>query len=190
MGGNSRRGFAPSPRLLATLVAACFSAPYAYANPVGANIVSGQATINAQGSLLTVSNTPGAIIHWQGFSIAPSETTRFLQQSAASSVLNRVVTADPSVILGNLWSNGKVFLINPAGILVGQGARIDVGGFVASTLNLSNQDFLAGRLNFQPTLNAGNVVNAGLITTPSGGSVYLVAPNVTNSGVISTPRFS
>ena len=177
------------PKLIASMVAACFAAPHvAQANPVGASVAVGQASFASQGSTLNITNSPGAVINWQGFSINAGETTRFIQQSTASSVLNRVLGADPSVILGNLQSNGKVFLINPAGIMVGQGARIDVAGFVASTLNLSNQDFANGRLNFQSNPLAGSLTNAGLITTPEGGSVFLVAPNVANSGVISAQQ--
>ena len=92
------------------------------------------------------------------------------------------------MLLGTLSSNGQVWLINPAGIMVGQGATIDVAGFVASTLNVANQDFLAGRLNFGATPNAGSIQNYGQITTPSGGSVYLVAPAVTNNGIINAPN--
>ncbi|MCF8079988.1 MAG: filamentous hemagglutinin N-terminal domain-containing protein, partial [Desulfobacterales bacterium] len=165
-----------------------FAAGQAQANGTDPTVVAGQASFSTQGSTLSITNSPGAIIHWQGFSIDASEITRFIQQSAASSVLNRVIGSDPSVILGTLTSNGRVFLINPSGILVGQGARIDVAGLVASTLNLSNQDFLAGRLNFEPNPLAGKVENHGRITTPSGGSVYLAGSEVDNSGIINSPQ--
>ncbi len=171
---------------LALALAAIFSVG-AQANPSGATVVSGSASISQSGNALTVSNSPNSIINWQSFGIQAGETTRFLQQSSSSAVLNRVVGADPSQLLGTLQSNGRVFLVNPAGILVGQGARIDVAGLVASTLNLSNQEFLTGKLNFQATPGAGSVVNQGRITTPTGGSVYLVAPNVENSGIIQAP---
>jgi len=107
-------------------------------------VVAGQASFAPAGKTLTITNTPGTIIQWQGFSIAADELTRFVQQSSRSSVLNRVVGQDPSSLLGRLESNGRVFLINPNGIVFGQGSRIDVGGLVASTLDLSNADFLAG----------------------------------------------
>ncbi len=177
-------------RLSAVTVAlACvFTAGQAQANGTAPTVVSGQASFSTLGSSLSITNSPGAIINWQGFSIGAGETTRFIQQSAASSVLNRVIGSDPSVILGTLTSNGRVFLINPSGILFGQGSRIDVAGLVASTLDLNNQDFLAGRLNFASNPLAGNVENQGSITTPSGGSVYLVGSNVTNSGIINSPQ--
>jgi len=180
--------FPARKRLIAAAIASCFVSAPAWANPAGPQVVNGAASFNQAGNLLTVNNSNGAIINWNSFSIGASETTRFNQASASSSVLNRVIANDPSVLLGTLSSNGHVWLVNPAGILVGQGARIDVAGFVASTLNVANQDFLAGRLNFGATPNAGSVQNDGQITTPSGGSVYLVAPSVTNNGIIDAPN--
>ena len=166
----------------------CFAGQLAYANPVGPVVVNGQATFATQGNLLSVTNTPGAIINWQQFSIGTNETTRFIQQSAASAILNRVVGVDPSQILGTLQSNGRVFLINPNGILFGVNARIDVAGLVASTLNLSNQDFIAGRLNFVgDPARAAAVVNQGRITASEGGRVYLLGSAVDNQGVITAP---
>ncbi|OGA17319.1 MAG: hypothetical protein A3I63_04645, partial [Betaproteobacteria bacterium RIFCSPLOWO2_02_FULL_66_14] len=135
-----------------------------------------------------VTNSPNAIINWQGFSIGTGEITRFQQQSAASAVLNRVVGQDPSAILGTLWSNGKVYLVNPNGILFGQGSRVDVAGLVATTLNLSNNDFLAGRLNFESGAVANSILNQGEIVSGSGGRILLIAPEVQNHGLISSPQ--
>ncbi|MEI7637587.1 MAG: filamentous hemagglutinin N-terminal domain-containing protein, partial [Syntrophus sp. (in: bacteria)] len=133
-------------------------------------------------------NSPNSIINWQGFSIGINELTRFIQQSGNSAILNRVIGQDPSAILGALQSNGRVFLINPNGILFGQGARIDVNGLIASTLNLSNKDFLAGKYNFTAGIKAGSIENQGTITTPMGGQVYLIAPDIKNSGIINSPK--
>ncbi|GAB3405162.1 filamentous hemagglutinin N-terminal domain-containing protein [Massilia agilis] len=173
-------------RLVPLLLAACFGA--AVAAPTGQQVVAGQATFSQQGNVFSITNTPGTIINWQSFSINPGEITRFIQQGADSAVLNRIVGQDPSRILGALQSNGKVFLINPNGILFGRDARVDVNGLVATTLNLSNADFLAGKKNFSAGPTAGEVRNEGAITTPSGGQVFLVAPNVTNSGIITSPQ--
>src|SRR5262249_2785077 len=133
-----------------------------------------------------------SIINWQSFSIGVNEITRIQQQSASSQILNRVVgtagAINPSVILGALQSNGRVFLINPSGILFGAGAQVDVAGLVASWLNLSNQDFLGGRLRFTDGPGAGSVVNEGAINTTRGGQVFLVAPDVRNSGIIKAPN--
>lgn len=175
-------------KALCLAVASACAALQVEANPVNPTVVHGSATFSNSGNTLTVTNTPNAIINWQQFGINANETVRFVQQSAASAVLNRVTGADPSHILGTLQSNGRVFLINPAGIMFGQGAVVDVAGLVASTLNITDSDFLNGRLQFNADrAHPGSVVNTGQITTPNGGFVYLIAPQVENSGVITTP---
>ena len=95
---------------------ACLPLAGLYANPDGGVVVNGSASFSQQGNTLNITNTPGTIINWQQFSIQSGETTRFIQQSTDSAVLNRVVGQDPSQILGQLQSNGRVFLINPNGI--------------------------------------------------------------------------
>lgn len=160
----------------------------AAALPSGPQVVSGTAAIATTGSTMTVTNSANAIINWNSFSINSGEVTRFVQPAATSAVLNRVVGADPSYIFGSLQSNGTVFLVNQNGILFGPTAKIDVNGLVASSLALSNEDFLAGRLKFTLGPVAGPVENQGEISTPGGGSVYLIAPNVTNSGIITAPN--
>ena len=166
----------------------CFSSSALNANPEGGTVVNGSATFDQQGSTLTVTNTPGTIINWQDFSIQAEETTRFVQQSADSAVLNRVVGQDPSQILGKLQSNGRVFIINPNGIVFGADSVIDVSGLAASTLNLSNEDFLSQNLNFTGDGTNENINNQGSITTSEGGFVYLIASNVENHGVITSPK--
>jgi filamentous hemagglutinin family protein len=171
------------PTALALALAAAF--PIAsWANPVDPTVSAGQATFHQSGPALTVTNAPGTIIDWRSFSIGQGELTRFVQQSAASQVLNRVTGGDPSQILGSLQSNGQVFLINPNGIAFGPDARVDVAGLVASTLGMTNADFLAGRLNFSADLEPGSVRNEGQLRSIGGGSIYLIAPTVENHGVI------
>lgn len=164
-----------------------FMAIPAWGNPTGPQVVNGAVTIQQSGSTLNVTNSPGAIINWQGFSIGAQEITRFIQQSGSSSVLNRVVGGDISQIAGQLLSNGRVFLINPSGILIGPGAVIDTAGFVGSTLNMLDADFLAGKLKFEGSASSGPIINQGWIRTGYGGQVILVAPQIENSGLIQTP---
>jgi filamentous hemagglutinin family protein len=174
-------------RIAAAAALACFAAGNAAANPTGMQVVAGQVSTVTSGNQLLITNSPGTILTWQNFSVMPGELTRFLQQSSSSSVLNRITGQNPSQILGALQSNGKVFLINPNGIVFGAGSRVDVNGLVASSLNMSNADFLAGHLKFSSAGAPGDVSNHGAITTPGGGQVYLIAPNVTNSGIITAP---
>ena len=180
---GARTGF--KPKLITVAVASCFAAGAALANPTAPTVANGTATFVQNGNLLQITNSPSAIINWQSFSIGASEITRFLQQSASSAVLNRVIGQDPSAILGALQSNGKVFLLNPNGIVFGAGSQINVAGLVASTLNLSNEDFLANRMRFTDGAGAGSVVNQGSIT---GGNVYLVGKAVSNQGLITSPN--
>src|SRR5450830_358436 len=180
--------FAPPLRrtALALLLAGCFGA--AQANPALPQVLNGQATFNQQGNIFSITNTPNTIINWQSFSIHAGEITRFIQQNGNSAVLNRITVQDPSKILGALDSNGKVFLINPNGIVVGQGAKVDVNGLVASSLGMTNEDFLAGKRQFAAGGVAGGVSNAGLIHAGKGGQVLLIAPNVENTGIITAPN--
>lgn len=190
--GERAQADRPSPlvwccRLLPLVLAVALALP-ARANPLGAVVEHGAASFDQQGATLTVTNSPGAIIRWQEFSIDAHETTRFIQQNAASAVLNRIAGDSPSVILGQLQSNGQVWLINPNGVMFGAGAQVDVGGLVASSLDLRNEDFLAGSGRFEGSEHAGAVRNDGLIRTEAGGAVMLIAPQVENHGVIVSPQ--
>jgi filamentous hemagglutinin family protein len=188
---NEHPHFTTRQHLLAAAITTCFVVE-AQALPVAPTVVSGSAGFATTANTLTVTNSASAIINWQKFGIAAGETTRFIQPSASSTVLNQVVgngsgALEMSRIYGTLSSNGRVWLVNPAGIMVGPGGMVDTAGFVASTLKVKPEDFLAGKLNFQSTPGAGDVTNQGIIRTPSGGSVYLVGPNVSNEGIITTP---
>ncbi|MBN2483192.1 MAG: filamentous hemagglutinin N-terminal domain-containing protein, partial [Candidatus Omnitrophica bacterium] len=154
-----------------------------YALPQGEQVVSGSATFDrSQTNTLTVSQaTDKLIANYQSFSIGKPEAVNFLQPSASSVALNRVVGVEPSAILGRLTANGKIFLVNPNGILFGQGSVMDTAGMVASTLNISDSDFLAGRYTFYG--QGGSVVNQGYISSP-GGYVALLGSTVQNAGVI------
>ena len=155
--------------------------------PGGLNVAAGQATVQVNGGQMTVTNSANAILNWQSFSIGAGNGVHFVQPSAASQVLNRVTGNDPSAILGSLSSNGRVWLLNPNGVLFGQGARVDVAGLVVSTLNLSNQDWLAGRYAFSSSGPAAGVVNEGQLRTSLGGRVALLGGTVENRGLIETP---
>src|SRR6185503_3055811 len=102
-------------------------------------------------------------IDWQSFNVAEHESVRFDQPSSSAIALNRIFDQNPSLILGALDANGHVFLINPNGMVFGEGAQINVAGLVASSLDLSQEDFAAGNFNFAGSDASGLVVNHGLI---------------------------
>jgi len=158
------------------------------ANPVDGVVSAGSANITQAGSTLTVTQqTDKAIIDWRGFDIAHGETTQFVQPSSASLTLNRVGSNAPSFINGHLNANGNLVLVNPNGVIFGNGARVDVNGLIASTADISNAAFMnsTGLLNFDIEGNPdATIVNDGLITAKEAGLIGLVAPNVINRGII------
>lgn len=158
------------------------SSAHAQTLPTNGSVTSGAATISTGGQTLTINQTSQqAAINWQSFSIGADNAVVFVQPNSNSVALNRVLGPDPSMILGSLQANGKVFLVNPNGVLFGQGASVNVGGLVASTLGLSDADFLAGDYAF--TGSGGSVVNQGAINA-DGGYVALLGASVSNQGTI------
>lgn len=173
--------------LAAWLVLIVFNSSIVKANPEGAQVAHGQVGFSRPDpKTLNINSSSNAILNWQRFSIDKSETTRFILPDTKSAILNRVTGQDPSTILGQLSSNGRVFLINPNGMVFGPNAVIDTASFVASTLNTTDRDFLAGKLSFDGRADAGSIKNYGLIQARNDGGVYLIAPSIENSGVIRT----
>lgn len=158
----------------------------AFSNPQGGNVVAGDATITSSGKKLDVhQKSNSAIIDWNRFDIDVDEHTQFHQPSANATALNRVKGHDPSNILGKLTANGNIILINPNGVFFGRDSVVDVNGLIATTADINNDDFMAGKLEFNTSGNPdAAIINEGLITAKEAGLVGLVAPNVLNSGII------
>lgn len=164
------------------------------AGPRDGVIRAGTATITQAANTTTINQTTDrAVIDWRSFDIAANESVSFLQPGAQSAVLNRVTGSQFSSLQGSLSANGQVFLVNPNGILIGSGATINVGSFMASTANIATSAFMRdaatanGRYAFDELASGagtGTIVNAGAITVAEGGMVALVAPGVRNSGTI------
>jgi len=173
--------------LAAAFVLAIYLTMQVHANPTGPTLVSGSALIsNPSANVMQVVNTPGTIIDWNAFSIADGETTRFVQLNAASAVLNRVTGNNPSSILGRLESNGRVFLVNPNGIVFGGSSVVDVAGLIASTRDISNENFQAGNYRFEGFGSGSVELEAGAqvltsVQSPTGGQVWLIAKDVSTA---------
>lgn len=129
-----------------------------------------------------------AIVNWQNFSVAAGNQVIFNQPDASSAILNRVVGGNPSLIAGSIQANGQVTLINPNGILFSATAQIDVAGLVASTLALSDADFITGNQNFvqDPMAALASVTNLGLIQAQAGGVSLIAGNGIEATGVLST----
>jgi len=122
----------------------------AWALPQGGEVVGGASTITQPNANTMHINqaTDKSIINWQGYSIGANETVQYFQPNTGSISLNRVIGVDPSYIYGQLLANGQVWVINPNGLLIGNNAQINVGSFLASTLNINDNDFMSGNYKF------------------------------------------
>ena len=164
-----------------------FSSLLVEAGPVGGAVTTGAGSIAQAGSTTTITQTsPNLSLNWKSFNVGAQETVNFVQPSAAAIAVNRIFDTNGSQILGRLNANGQVFLINPNGVLFGQGAQVNVGGLVASTLDMSDDSLGSASRVFSGNSTAG-VVNNGTINAASGGYVALLGSSVINQGSISAP---
>ncbi|QVR82054.1 filamentous hemagglutinin N-terminal domain-containing protein [Salmonella enterica] len=157
--------------------------------PTGGQIVGGQGSISTSGNQMTIhQQTQNMATNWHSFDIGKNNTVQFVQPNSSSVALNRVTGASGSQIMGTLKANGQVFILNPNGVLFGKNARVDVGGLVASTKNISTTDFMKGQYTLSGSGNPGaQVVNQGSLTTSKGGYIVLAGERVSNSGTVTTP---
>jgi filamentous hemagglutinin family protein len=160
-----------------------------WAAPQGGAVTTGTVTINQSGNVTNINQaTQKAAINWQSFSTKPQETVNFNQPNSSSITLNRVIGNERSVLGGALNANGRVFLINSNGILFTKGSTVNTAGFIASTLNLTDEDFNAGNYVFKSNGSTGSVINMGTITAKDGGYVGLLGNSVSNQGIISATK--
>ena len=153
--------------------------------PVNGQVSAGVASIFQQPQILTVQqSSQRAAINWQSFSIGNQATVNFQQPNTSAVTLNRVTGTERSVIDGALRANGQVFLLNSNGLLFTKGAQVNVGGLVASSLDMSDADFMAGKSVFSGNGSHASVVNLGTIHTAEGGYAALLGNQVKNEGVI------
>ncbi len=146
------------------------------------NVAAGSASVVRQGSMTTIrTGSRNTIINYKRLSVGSTETLRFDQPTTTSRVLNRIQGPEPTKIDGKVISNGRVYFVNPAGVMFGEGAVINVAALYAAAGSITDANFLAGRNNF--TGNKGLVENRGVI---SASQVHLVGANVANFGQIVT----
>ncbi len=172
-----------SRRWLTTLALLCGTT--LSAQPNQPHVVAGEAVF----SDLVTKNGPikgndRTIIEWNSFSIAADEILRISLPSTKSALLNRVTGKEISQLLGRLESNGKVYLINPSGIVIGKEGVIKTTGFLASTLDLSNEEFLHST-SWTLKGEGSDIVNLGTVET-TYGDLILIAKNIRNEGHITS----
>jgi filamentous hemagglutinin family protein len=166
-------------------------APVASALPTGGQVAQGAASISQAGQAMSITqSTAKAVINWQSFDIGSGAQVNVLQPNSQSVLLNRVLSDNPTQIFGQLNANGQVVLVNPRGIVVGSDGSVNTSGFTASTLNISDADFMQGRYRFVGDGSKGEVLNQGTIRTAPGGYVALLGASVSNEGQIIAPQGS
>lgn len=188
---SRRPEFRLRPSALAAALAFAPAVVLAQTLPTAPSVVQGSANVTRPGAgqMNVQQNSQNVVINWQSFSIGANGRVVFNQPNAQSVALNRVTGSDPSAIFGSLSANGKVFLVNPNGVLFGAGASVNVGGLVASTLNISDSDFSAGRYNFtRGNAAPAGVVNDGSLQAAPGGVIALVGSTTSNRGTIEAPQ--
>jgi filamentous hemagglutinin family protein len=165
-----------------------FAAPETNALPTGGRVSAGAATISStSGSapVMTVNqSSQRAVVDWNKFDVGQNATVKFNQPNAQASTLNKIADANPSQVFGKIQSNGEVVLVNQAGVYFSPSASVDVGSVVATTHNISNDDYMAGKSNYDRNGSTGKVINEGKIQAALGGYVAMLAPEVRNSGII------
>lgn len=157
----------------------------ALAAPTGGVVTSGSASISNSGQTTTITqSTNKASINWNSFSVAKNESVNFVQPNTSSITLNRVIGNEKSIIDGSLRANGQVWLLNSNGVLFGKGSSVNVSGLVASTMNMSDKNFIDGNYKFESTGSMASVINMGTIDISNSGYAALLAKEVKNQGEI------
>ena len=173
--------------VIALAISALFTQSLLAQGLVNPNVVAGQATINAVNQTNTViqQTTNKAVINWEKFTIPKDNSVNFQQPDTSSITLNRVLGSQKSEIHGSLKANGQVWLLNPNGTLIGENGSINAHGFMATTHQISNDQFMNGNYSLRKNneLN-GDIQNLGVIDIADGGYAVLSADKVVNEGVI------
>lgn len=171
--------------ILLGLTLALHTSPVVFAMPQGGVIAGGSGSISTAGNAMNVAQqTKNLFVNWDAFSVAKGEKVQFSGPQDFA-VLNRVVGHDESKIYGeiNAANKGNVYLINPNGILIGDGAVINTGSFIASTKDVTDvPSFInSGKVNFQGDAQ-GNIINLGAVKADRiemhGDTISLKAANV------------
>jgi filamentous hemagglutinin family protein len=188
-GGRESSGFTLNTACRAALVLLTSLAVVTHearaADAANASVTAGAGSVSTLGNTTTINQASQRLaIDWTSLSTRANEALVFSQPNASAIALNRIIGSSPSEFFGSLTANGQVFILNPNGVLFGAGSQVNVGGLVASTLNMSNADFMAGNNVFTNSGGNGSVVNQGTMTAANGGYLALLAPEVRNEGVM------
>ncbi|NYE31176.1 filamentous hemagglutinin family protein, partial [Rhodanobacter sp. K2T2] len=183
-GSARRRVIGHRTAMLSVLSLALGMTGLACAGTTGGQVTAGVGQISQSGNTTTIrQSSQNLSLSWQSFDIAANQTVDFLQPGSSSIAVNRILGNTASDIEGHLNANGQVWLINPNGVLFGKNAQVNVGGIVASTLDLDQSTLGTDTVRFSGN-GKGSVVNLGTITVTPGGYAALLGNTVSNQGTI------
>ncbi|WP_252717239.1 two-partner secretion domain-containing protein [Herbaspirillum sp. B65] len=173
-------------RRLAAAAALSAASALAMAGPSGGAVTAGSGSISQSGNTTTITQgSQNLSVNWQSFNTTSAEKVNFVQPSASAIAVNRIQDVNATQFMGQLNANGQVYLINPNGILFGAGAQVNVGGLVASTLDINDAALGSSTRNFSG-MGSGSIVNQGSINSANGGYVAFLGKQVANQGSITT----
>ncbi|MEX4594149.1 filamentous hemagglutinin N-terminal domain-containing protein [Haemophilus influenzae] len=179
------------------ILTTCTGAAYASAQdlPQNSEVVVGTATVSHTENKMTINQTSDkAQINWESFNIGTNKEVQFEQPNANAVAYNRVIGGNASQIQGKLTANGKVYLANPNGVTITNGAEINVAGLLATTKDLEqisesdNSYQFTRKAKDGQELKEGQVLNQGKITAQD--FVVLNGDKVINEGEISVEKNS
>ena len=163
--------------------------------PTGENSLTHNHTFDRGNLEMTITQSgSNGIIKWDSFDVGGSATVNFRGDAGGYNVLNYVNGANASQIYGtiNANNNGNIFIVNPAGVQIGNSAQINVGSLYVSNKYL-NEDKLgafAGKItpemiNATKTADAalmslGNI-NANNVTFEGDGRIVIDSERIKNA---------
>ena len=141
------------------------------------------------------------------FGLSAEEIATFMSNPEIQNILSRVVGGEASFIDGLVEVAGgdsNLFLINPAGVIFGANARLDVSGDFTATSATgigfedgwfdafgdgnSYETLVGDPTGFRfATANPGAIANAGNLTVDAGHSLTLLGGTVVNTGTLAAP---
>ena len=157
----------------------------------------------------TLSGDGANLFHsFQTFGLNSGDIANFVSNPSIQNILGRVTGGDASIINGLIQvtgGNSNLFLMNPAGIIFGTDARLNVpASFTATTatgIGFGNGWFNASAGNsyaalvgtpstftFNTTSQPGAIVNAGDLTVTKGQNLTLLGGTVMNTGRLAAPQ--
>lgn len=158
--------------------------PASRALPVLSGFASGTATTATATGSLTVNQTSDKLIaNWSSFDVGVLSKVTFNQPAITSVALNRISSAAPSEIFGKVLANGRLILVNPTGLTFGPSSQVNASSVIASTLNITDANFLADNLQFDRGPATGGINNQGTLLATEGNT-FVFAPSINSSGTI------